>query len=178
MLASMRFKNYIWPHNPERFEMSYERRLSCMKLPFAGHVVQDLGSCARVFAGEGEFFGSNAYEQFRSLAEVFEQGGAGLLSHPLWPSVTAVFQKLTLIEEPGENYVRYAFRFVEYSDGGTKVATQSAEPSGGGVYIASEGESLGEIAQSIGIDTDRLMRLNPGIKNPNVLGTGQILRTE
>lgn len=73
-----------------------------MKLPFSGHVVQDLGSCARVFSGEGEFFGEDAYAQFRRLAEVFNEGGAGLLSHPLWPSVSAVFQKLSLLEEPGK----------------------------------------------------------------------------
>ena len=152
MLASMRFKNYIWPHNPKRFEIGFERKISCMKLPFSGHVVQDLGSCARVFSGEGEFFGEDAYAQFRRLAEVFNEGGAGLLSHPLWPSVSAVFQKLSLLEEPGENYVRYSFRFVEYSDGGTAQSLSAAEMgTQGGVYTVVEGDSIGKDARKIGI---------------------------
>lgn len=179
MLASMRFKNYIWPHNPKRFEIGFERKISCMKLPFSGHVVQDLGSCARVFSGEGEFFGEDAYAQFRRLAEVFNEGGAGLLSHPLWPSVSAVFQKLSLLEEPGENYVRYSFRFVEYSDGGTAQSLSAAETgTQGGVYTVAEGDCIGKVARKIGISSDRLMRLNPEIKNPNLISAGQVLRTE
>lgn len=114
MLEPMKFKDYTWPHNPRSFKMEYERQLSNLKIPYAGHVLQDLGSCARVFSGEGEFFGENAHSEITKLAEVFSEGGAGVLYHPLWSSVNAVFEKLCVTEEPIENYVRYSFRFVEY----------------------------------------------------------------
>lgn len=180
MPGSMRFKNYIWPHNPRRFEMEYERRLSCIKLPFAGHIVQDLGACAKVFSGEGEFCGENAYAEFEKLAEVFSQGGYGVLVHPLWPSVNAVFEKLSLTEEPLENYVKYSFRFVEYSDG---TASQSEAVSAHDVsrqssYTVRSGQSMGEIASAAGVSVQQLMKLNPDIKNPNVLSAGQLIRTE
>lgn len=125
MLEPMRFKNYTWPHNPRSFEMEYERRLSCLKIPFAGNIVQDLGDCARVFSGEGEFFGENAHSDMQKLAEVFSEGGAGVLVHPLWSSVNAVFEKLCVTEEPIENYVRYSFRFVEYGDAGAAQNTET-----------------------------------------------------
>ncbi len=180
MLGSMRFKNYIWPHNPHNFEIHYERRVCKMKLPFSGFVVQDLGDCARVFSGEGEFCGENAYEEFRKLASVFAQGGVGVLVHPLWPSVNVVFESLSLTQEPIENYVRYSFSFVEYSSGSGETQTsdeviQSTEKAS---YTVRENESLGELASGMGVSADKLMKLNPSIKNPNVLGVGQVIRTE
>lgn len=179
MPGSMRFKNYIWPHNPRCFEIEYERRISCIKLPFAGHVVQDLGACAKVFSGEGEFCGESAYSDFKELAEVFSQGGVGTLIHPLWPPVNAVFEKLSLVEEPLCDYVRYTFRFVEYSDGTQRQsATANTSTASQSSYTVRSGQSLGEIAESIGMSTSEIMKLNPDIKNPNVLSVGQIIRTE
>ncbi len=180
MLGSMRFKDYIWQHNPYSFEISYERRVSCMKLPFSGFIAQDLGNCARVFSGEGEFFGENAYAEFRKLAMLFSQGGHGVLVHPLWPSVFAVFEKLSVIEEPLENYVRYSFRFVEYSDGSGYAPIQESDDGSTEreTYTVKSDESIGELASDMGISAEKLLKLNPQIKNPNVLNVGQVIRTE
>lgn len=178
MLGAMRFKNYIWPHNPYRFETSYSRGISCIKLPFSGHVVQDLGSCAKTFSGEGEFAGENAYTEFLKLAGVFSEGGAGVLVHPLWPGVNAVFEKLSVIQEPMENYVRYAFRFVEYSDGYSADASSDTAANSKSSIAAQTGQSLGEIAAAQGSSTAKLLKLNPDIKNPNELNAGQRIRTE
>ena len=44
--------------------------------------MQDLGLTYRVMRGEGEFVGKDAYAEFKKLACVFYQGGAGILVHP------------------------------------------------------------------------------------------------
>lgn len=112
-LASMRFKNYVWPYNPKTFEASLTRRLSVVKIPFGKNIVTDLGENCRVFSGEGEFSGRNAYREFKKLARLFHEGGAGILVHPVWGAARVYFTALSLREEPFSDYVRYAFEFRE-----------------------------------------------------------------
>ena len=104
-LSSMRYKNYTWPHNPETFVVEYRRQMAAHKVPFGGCVLQDLGVNCRILRGEGEFAGPGAYEEFKALAAVFQEPGAGMLPPLLswnvrhtgtvpcdsW-SVTAVYQ--------------------------------------------------------------------------------------
>ena len=81
-LSSMRYKNYTWPHNPETFVVEYRRQMAAHKVPFGGCVLQDLGVNCRILRGEGEFAGPGAYEEFKALAAVFQEPGAGMLTHP------------------------------------------------------------------------------------------------
>ena len=76
-LSSMRYKNYTWPHNPETFVVEYRRQMAAHKVPFGGCVLQDLGVNCRILRGEGEFAGPGAYEEFKALAAVFQEPGAG-----------------------------------------------------------------------------------------------------
>ena len=82
LLTPMRYKQYVWPHNPEVYEVERRRRLAVHPVPFGGCVVQDMGSSCRVLRGRGAFAGPEAYEQFRRLAAGFQEGGPGLLAHP------------------------------------------------------------------------------------------------
>ena len=34
LLTPMRYKNYIWPHNPATYSISYERQVAVHKVPF------------------------------------------------------------------------------------------------------------------------------------------------
>ena len=34
MLSPMRYKNYIWPHNPRVYSIDYEKKLVVHKIPF------------------------------------------------------------------------------------------------------------------------------------------------
>ena len=99
-LTPMRFKDYTWPHNPEVYAVERRRRLAVHPVPYGRCVVQDLGGTYRVLRGEGVFAGAGAYEEFRKLAEVFRQEGAGLLVHPVWQAEQAWFASLTVEEEP------------------------------------------------------------------------------
>lgn len=63
--------------------------------------------------GEGEFVGPDAYSQFGQLANMFYNGGPGLLIHPLWQAANAYFVSLRLEQEPRPDFVRYSFTFWE-----------------------------------------------------------------
>ena len=128
-LVPMRYKTYVWPHNPRSYEIDFTRPVAVHKVPYGRHCVQDLGLGARVMRGEGEFAGEGAYEQLKALADVFYQEGPGLLVHPVWPASSAYFVTLQLTEEPMPDFVRYRFAFWEdqggYKAGLTEIWTGS-----------------------------------------------------
>ena len=100
LLAPMRYKDYIWPHNPATYSITYERQVAVHKVPFGRYCMQDLGMSCRVMRGQGEFSGKDAYEEFKKLASVFYSEGPGLLIHPLWQISNAYFTSLKLEQEP------------------------------------------------------------------------------
>lgn len=108
-LAPMRYKDYVWPHNPRVYSIDYERKMAVNKVPFGTYHLQDLGRTRRVMRGEGEFAGEGAYSQFGLLANTFYDPGPGLLIHPLWQTASAYFVELRLEQEPRPDYVRYSF---------------------------------------------------------------------
>ena len=112
-LTPMRYKDYIWPHNPATYSITYERQVAVHKVPFGRYYMQDLGLGRRVMRGRGEFAGRDAYEEFKRLATVFYGTGPGLLIHPQWQIANAYFTALKLEQEPLPDYVRYSFEFQE-----------------------------------------------------------------
>ncbi len=185
-LAPMRYKGYIWPHNPRTYTIEYRREMGLHKVPFGRYHLQDLGPTRRVMKGEGEFVGEDAYEQFKALASVFYSDGPGTLVHPVWQTVTAYFVELSLAQEPRKNYVRYTFTFWEgydgydthvkrgETDGQTAALKQGAQSEVWHVVV--KGESLWGIAQSCGTELTQLISLNPQIKNPNLIYAGEKVR--
>lgn len=112
-LSPMRYKSYTWPHNPRVYSIDYERKMAVHKTPFGLFRLQDLGRTNRIMEGEGEFVGPDAYSQFGQLANMFYNGGPGLLIHPLWQAANAYFVSLRLEQEPRPDFVRYSFTFWE-----------------------------------------------------------------
>ena len=186
-LAPMRYKDYVWPHNPETYTISFKRQVAVAKVPFGRYGMQDLGMSYRVMEGEGVFAGKGAYDEFKKLASVFYQGGPGLLIHPVWQASQAYFVLLELAQQPLENYVRYRFAFWEDRGGYAAALTtlgsggQQAEPaakaeSAAAVYIVRKGDTLWGIAKRYGVSLTALIAVNPQIKNPNLIYPGDRVR--
>ena len=182
----MRYKDYIWPHNPRVYAISFQREMGAAKVPFGRYRLQDLGPGHRVMTGEGEFVGPEAYRQFKKLATVFYDEGPGLLVHPVWQTANAYFVELSLTQEPRADYVAYRFAFWEGYDGHNTGLTVSgggaAETAGGGTaagarwYTVAAGDTLWAIARRQGMGLDALLALNPQIKNPNLIQVGEKVR--
>ena len=186
-LTPMRYKDYTWPHNPEVYTVERQRRLVVHPIPFGNCVIQDLGGMYRVLRGEGVFAGEGAYEQFQQLAAVFQEGGAGMLVHPVWKTERAWFASLQVTEEPLPDYVRYRFEFWEdwngYDAGLKEVAVASVENQevvqtgketarDMTIYTVKKGDTLWGIAKRYGVTLPALIAANPQIKNPNLIYPG------
>ena len=178
ILSPMRFKNFIWPHNPVVYTITYERKMAVHKVPFGRHHLQSLGQTRRVMRGEGEFVGEDAYETFSRLATVFYEETPGVLIHPVWVTTTAWFVHLKLEQEPRPDYVRYSFEFWEVIDehdtslsGGTDGGTE-----GELWHTVVRGDSLWSLAVAYDTTVDALVALNPSIRNPNLIVAGQKVR--
>lgn len=189
-LSAMRYKDYVWPHNPRTYTIQYQRVVSVRKIPFGRYALQDLGPTRRIMKGEGEFVGENAYEEFKKLASVFYGSGPGMLVHPVWQCASAYFVDLSLRQEPRKNYVAYTFTFWEDFDGHQTGLTavsqadvgQSAQQAAGTAAVryhtVVKGESLWSIAVAYDIPLNDLIALNPQIKNPNFIQIGEKVRVQ
>lgn len=189
-LSPMRFKNYVWPHNPRVYEIGFQRKMASQHVPFGRSVLSGLGMDHRVLRGEGEFVGEGAYREFQKLATVFYEESPGILVHPVWQTANAWFVELSVQQEPTENYVRYAFAFWECYDGyrrGLVEAGPSTQPGGqtaaengdGGenaYYTVASGDTLYRIAQKQGAALSDLVALNPQIRNINLIYPGDKIR--
>jgi hypothetical protein len=187
-LTPMRYKTFVWPHNPKVYEIEYKRKMAVNKVPFGRYYLQDLGITRRVMKGEGEFVGEGAYDQFKELAALFYENSPGVLIHPLWQTANAYFVGLSLAQEPRADYVKYSFEFWEcydlYATEGTTVTVSGTSASAGTSTAQSEdgsavwhtvvkGETLWGLSQQYGTTVSALLALNPDISNPNRIYVGQ-----
>ena len=187
-LSPMRFKNFVWPHNPRTYTITFERKIAVHKIPFGRHCLQSLGQTRRVLRGSGEFVGKGAYDKFKELASVFYEETPGVLIHPVWMTTTAWFAALELRQEPRADYVAYTFEFWEVINDGSQTTLTSAGPGGGAGggsgsasggeewYTVVKGDTLWGISGRYGINLSRIITLNPQIKNPNLICIGQKVR--
>ena len=198
-LSSMRFKDYIWPHNPRVYEISYDREVAEHRVPFGAYTLQQMGRRRRVLRGEGEFAGSGAYDEFRRLASVFYDTEPGVLVHPLWMATRAYFTALRLRQDPTEDYVSYSFEFWECCDSypnaitpagairtaetsllsGTAAAVApsgtAAAQSAAAYVVTKAGETMMSIAKSTGQTLKELLEKNPEVRNANELEAKKIV---
>lgn len=113
---TFRYRGVDFPYLPKSVQLQRERKLARLFSPVSGPVVQDMGFLPAVITGEGELFGPEAGGQLRSIRELFEAPGKGLLQIPGQPVLWAYFSGLSVSQRAGPQVIRYRFTFLE--DGG------------------------------------------------------------
>ena len=66
-MTNLRFKEYVFRHNPARLKVSRCQKVSRSCCYGVGEHLQLLGNGLTVVEGEGELFGADALEQFYAL---------------------------------------------------------------------------------------------------------------
>lgn len=184
LLQPMRYKDYVWRHNPRTYTITYRRRMAVQEVPYGYDILENLGQTHRVMRGSGEFAGKDAYSDFSRLATVFYTGGKGVLIHPCWQSADVYFVDLSLTQEPRPDYVAYTFEFWESYDKydttlrSVAIQTAAAAAAGTAYHVVKKGETLWAIARKYGVDLSALLSYNTGIKNPNLIYVGQKVRVK
>jgi hypothetical protein len=112
-MNQLKYKNWIWPENPERFAIASAREPEYSKTSGGAVTYQGLGALCRTITGSGVFSGSGAAESYRALAAFLESDEAGVLVHPVWGSFNACLLELKMEEESRENWIVYSFVFRE-----------------------------------------------------------------
>ncbi len=110
-MTSMTFRTFAWPQNPDTLHHSYVREPKYEKDTDGNVVFAGMGPGKCVITGSGAFFGDTAYERFRSLIELFEEGECGYLHDPTWGTINGYLTGLELTQEPRSDYVAYRFEF-------------------------------------------------------------------
>lgn len=167
----MKYKNFVWPHNPSTIDITVARDLKEAKIPFKGSSIQDFGQEKRIVSGRGQFFGDDCMAQFERLFLVFKQGGSGYLSLPGIDSFLALFKDLTLTGSSMPNVVNYRFEFWEDLSTNTTELDFQVD-----FYTVFDGDTLWSIAANFAVSIDTLLALNPSIKSPNQLNAGEKVR--
>lgn len=109
----MRYKDYLFPHNPASIRISAQAALAMAQCPGHAPAVQHMGRGRRVITGSGSFFGEDALEQYRRLEAVFRQKSSGLLQLPGLHSVMAYFARLECDAKGDGSVIEYSFEFWE-----------------------------------------------------------------
>ena len=116
-MGKMSYKTFRWPRNPHTYKEEYIRQPHYVTVDGKAYFTE-MGAMQQVITGSGTFFGETAYEDFRRLAELFEDGTPGNLEHPLWGIRYCYFTGLELTQEPRENCISYQFTFTVASTNG------------------------------------------------------------
>lgn len=198
LLSAMQFRDYVWPNNPTTFETSFIKKTVQNHYPFTNFVeIEELG-IIREMKGEGEFVGEGAYEEFSKMAvKCFYGTEAGLLKHPTLAPTMVKMTELKLMQEPTPNYVKYSFTFQENKppvanavsiptvvqnntvNDAVKLLESTKENADTPItnidYKIKQGDTLTRIAKQYGTSIDEILKLNKGIKNPNLIIAGKNL---
>ena len=84
------------------------------------------------------------------------------------PPIKAYLQQLRLKYTPVDDCAEYSFTFVEALDGSCK--ENSTAPTD---YTVGENEELWDISAKLNISIDKLMELNPAVKDPTAVAEGE-----
>lgn len=169
-LAPMRFNGVSMRHNPAKLNISGKNRVHEYLSPCCEADSRVLGSELRRISGEGVLSGTDCIEQYRTLEAMQINQHPAKLVLPQMQPLYAYLKELSLTAEPKDNILHYRFVFVETQSPRGSV---KSEPR---YLIASQGDSLWNIAYACGTSVEQLTALNPQIPLIDNISGGERVR--
>lgn len=160
MFSILKFKDYQFKFNPEKFSISQKRQLKLFACPNFDVQIQDLGFMPRVITGEGILVGDDLMKEFEKISNLHNQENSGLLYLPNLSPFYCYFNDLQIIGQAGEMVLRYKFEFIEDAPKNSRNIKSVKS-----YYIVRKGETFVEIASKNNIALDKLKQLNPSYNN-------------
>lgn len=114
----MRFKTFVWPDNPEIFQIRAVRSPIYTVNDTMDYSYHGLGPMCREITGSGVFCGEYAVQNYNTLQVLMANGTVGELTHPLWGTMKAFLTGLKMDMEGREGYIGYSFTFREADEEG------------------------------------------------------------
>ncbi len=111
-MEGLSYKTFVWTQNPEVYQ-EHITRTPLYRTSSGVTVFDQMGAMHRVITGRGVFTGADAFDRFKQLVLLAEDGTAGNLEHPVWGIRYCYFTGLKLVQEPRENVVEYEFEFTQ-----------------------------------------------------------------
>ncbi len=167
----MRFMGYTLHHNPHTLQIINNANIEQYCIPDFTELTENIGNKATVVKGEGVFYGENAFEQFVELKQLAKSNKAGVLSVSGINPFYACLSELRLKCTPVDDYVEYSFTFIESAD--YKYKENSTAPT---KYIVKQAEDLWDISCKLSIPIEKLINLNPQLKNTYDISEGDVIR--
>lgn len=116
-MDKLSFRSFVWPQNPHTYKEEYLREPHFFTADGETYF-KEMGDMQMKITGEGVFFGEKAFDDFKLLSKLFEEGTAGNLNHPIWGIRYCYFTGLELTQEPKDNCISYRFTFTLSSTNG------------------------------------------------------------
>ena len=168
---TMRFGRMIWPINPEDIKFTRDRKLSFHRDLYHSSLF-DGGQEAGTIKVSGCFFGENADAMAEALENIMAEGKVLPLYLPGMGITQAKLKKLEQEGRSGFGKSAYSMEFLEVK---ISVGKPMPEIISGKSYVAAEGDSIWDVQNISGVPAEELVRLNPHIRNLNLLGEGEVL---
>lgn len=168
---TMRFGNMMWQINPDEIKITRDRKLS-LQSDGSRSILFDGGEKGATVKVSGCFFGENADAMAAELENLMIRGNTEALYLPGMGLIRAKLKKLERQGTGGFSKAAYSMEFLEMKlPAGQKIP----ELISGKTYMASGGESIWDVADVCKLSAEELVRLNPHIRQINLLREGEIL---
>ena len=154
----MQFKDFVFPANPSKIEISSSSSCAADDIYDGSNVVSNISTKPVIVTGSGEFFGERAAEYCAVLSNMLRDRTWGWLFTPGAAALKAYFTDFSYERDCTKNSFAYTFKFVENcSDVRAKREITKV--------VAENGENAFDIANKCSVTVDDIMKLND-LKTP------------
>ncbi len=159
MTDKMSFGNFEWPYNPEKIQISYKNNISTTLFPFRKCKTEITAPGPRVVTGSGRFTGEDALFYASKLCNLKRLDTPQPLKLPLTEPFNCILAKTVIFASASENAVLYEFEFIETD-------TETEGSSSTRTVDVLKGDSVYSISARTGVSVDKIVYLNPAIRDP------------